>query len=155
MELEEQQLVIKWRSLGELKEKLRTILGELEIGTREKASQDISHSFSSTFSPGEPVPDEIKKVGLNKFGAAMLESLRHGHHGRSAAIDARRLAIEMKQRYPALFGRKDLGKIAHGTTHSNGESSWRRISWTDLSFILGGMIGKGNHRNSAVRIRFS
>jgi len=115
MDLEEQQLVIKWRSLAELKEKLRTILGELEIGTTGKVSQDVSATFSSTFSPGEPVPDEIRKVGLNKFSAAMVESLRHGHRGRSAAIDARRLAIEMKQRYPALFGRKDLGKIAHGT----------------------------------------
>jgi len=103
MELEEQQLVIKWRSLGELREKLRTILGELEAETTPKPS--IS----------EAIPKEIQELGLNTFSAAMLAVLHESHPGEAKAVDAARLAQELKDRFPLLFSKKSLGEIAHGT----------------------------------------
>jgi hypothetical protein len=110
MELEEQQIVIKWRSLGELKEKLRSILGELESTTESK---------NATYSPPpvatEISTDEVRKLGLSDFSAAMLTVLRDSHRGRSKAVAATDLAQEMKQRYPQLLRKKDLGQIAHGT----------------------------------------
>ena len=111
MEFEEQQLVIKWRSLGELKEKLRVILGELETGTGRRNSE----SSPSLQHYSEGIPDEVRKLGLNTFSAAMLAVLRDRHRGRSSAVDAKSLAQEMKQRYPLLFAKKDPGEVAHGT----------------------------------------
>lgn len=111
MDLEEQQLVIKWRSLGELKEKLKAILGELEsnLGHTGSARSPPLQSYS------EVIPEEVRKLGLNTFSAAMLSVLREAHSGKSNAIDAKGLAKEMKQQYPLLFAKKDLGEIAHGT----------------------------------------
>src|SRR5712692_245351 len=111
MDLEEQQLIIKWRSLNELKEKLRAILGELESNLSQKVS---------TYSPplqtySEAIPEEVRKLGLKTFSAAMLSVLRETHAGRPNAINAKNLAKEMKQRYPLLLAKKDLGEIAHGT----------------------------------------
>ncbi len=111
MDLEEQQFVIKWRSLNELKEKMRAILGELESNIGQKGS-----SYSpplQTYS--EAIPEEVRKLGLGTFSAAMLSVLREIHLGKSNAIDAKSLAKEMKQRYPLLLAKKDLGEIAHGT----------------------------------------
>ncbi len=109
MELEEQQIVIKWRSLGELKEKLRSILGELESSTEGKNAVEPPPATS------EIVADEVRKLGLGEFSEAMLAVLRDSHRGRSKAVAATDLAQEMKQRYPSLLRRKDLGQIAHGT----------------------------------------
>ena len=110
MELEEQQIVIKWRSLSELKEKLRSILGELESSTESK-----NVVYSPPAMTSEAVPDEVRKLGLNAFSAAMLAVLRDSHRGKSNAVAATDLAQEMKQRYPLLLRKKDLGQIAHGT----------------------------------------
>jgi len=111
MEFEEQQLVIKWRSVNELKEKLRTILGELDTATGQRASGQSSPLQSYS----ESIPPEVRKLGLNTFSAAMLAVLRDEHRGRPNAIDAKTLAQEMKQRYPLLFAKKDPGEVAHGT----------------------------------------
>jgi hypothetical protein len=111
MDLEEQQLVIKWRSLNELKEKLRAVLGELESNTGSKTSAQSPPLQSYS----EAIPDEIRKLGLNTFSSAMLSTLRETHVGRPNAIDAKNLAKEMKQRYPLLLAKKALGEIAHGT----------------------------------------
>ncbi len=111
MELEEQQLVIKWRSLNELKEKLRGVLGELEAATGQRAS-----GYSPPLqSHSESIPPEVRKLGLNTFSAAMLAVLRDGHQRKPNAIDAKGLAQEMKQRYSLLFAKKDPGQVAHGT----------------------------------------
>lgn len=111
MDLEEQQLVIKWRSLGELREKLRSILGELESPTDSK---------SPTISPNpvvgsEGIPEEVRKLGLSEFSAAMLAVIRDSHRGRANAVAATDLAQEMKDRYPQLLRRKDPSQVAHGT----------------------------------------
>ena len=110
MELEEQQIVIKWRSLSELKDKLRSILGELESGTESKIP-----IYSPPTTTSEVVPDEVRKLGLSEFSAAMLAVLKDSHRGKSNAIAATDLAREMKQRYPLLLRRKDPAQIAHGT----------------------------------------
>jgi hypothetical protein len=110
MELEEQQIVIKWRSLGELKEKLRSILGELESSTETK-----NVVYSPPAASSEIVSDEVRKLGLGEFSEAMLAVLRDSHRGRSKAVAATDLAQEMRQMYPSLLRRKDLGQIAHGT----------------------------------------
>ena len=110
MELEEQQIVIKWRSLGELKEKLRSILGELESSTESK-----NVSYSPPPATSEIDTDEVRKLGLGDFSAAMLAVLRDSHRGISKAVAATDLAQEMKQRFPQLLRKKDPGQIAHGT----------------------------------------
>ena len=104
MDLEEQQLVIKWRSLGELREKLKSILGDLE------ANASVTKAESS-----EKVPKEVEELGLNGFSAIMLTALRESHLGKDKAVSASQLATEMKKRYPIFFSKKDLGEIAHGT----------------------------------------
>ncbi|SRR5437867_1894424 len=111
MDLEEQQLIIKWRSLNELRDKLRAILGELESNLSVKASPRSLPLQSYT----ETIPEEVRKLGLNTFSAAMLSVLRETHVGRQNATDAKGLAREMKQRYPLLLSKKDFGEIAHGT----------------------------------------
>ena len=111
MELEEQQIVINWRSLGELKEKLRTILGELESPTESKV---LVKDPAPTSGFGG-VPEEVRKLGLSEFSAAMLAVIRESHRGRSNAVAATELAQEMKTRYPLLLRRKDPAQIAHGT----------------------------------------
>jgi hypothetical protein len=110
MELEEQQIVVKWRSLSELKEKLRSILGELESSTESKKV-----TYSPPTMTSEAVPDEVRKLGLSAFSAAMLAVLRESHRGKPNAIAATDLAREMKHRYPLLLGKKDPAQIAHGT----------------------------------------
>ena len=111
MDLEEQQLVIKWRSLSELKDKLKAVLGDLESNFGQKSS-----SYSPPLqSYSEAVPEEVRKLGLNTFSAAMLNILREAHIGKSNAVDAKSLAKEMKERYPLLLAKKELGEIAHGT----------------------------------------
>lgn len=111
MELEEQQLVIKWRSLNELKDKLRAVLVDLESSLGAKSSQH----YQSLQSYAEKIPEEVRKLGLSTFSAAMLSVLRETHVGKQNAIDARGLAREMKLRYPLLLSKKDFGAIAHGT----------------------------------------
>jgi hypothetical protein len=103
MELEEQQLVIKWRSLAELKEKMRALLGELE------------GEFTTRSPISEVIPTEIEQLGLNTFSAAMLAVLKELHKSEANAVDARKLAGEMKERFPLFFSKKSLGEIAHGT----------------------------------------
>ena len=111
MELEEQQLVIKWRSLNELRDKLRAMLGELEsnLGAKYSAHSPPLQNYTET------IPDEVRKLGLNTFSAAMLSTLRETHVGRSNATNAKNLAKEMKHRFPLLLSKRDLGEIAHGT----------------------------------------
>ena len=111
MDLEEQQLVIKWRNLGELREKLRAILGELESNIPSKTPTYPTVTTTSS----EAIPEEVRKLGLNTFSAAMIAVLREAHQGKSNSVDAKSLAKEMKQRYPLLLAKKDLGEIAHGT----------------------------------------
>ena len=111
MDLEEQQLVIKWRSMSELKEKLHAVLADLEAS----AGQFVSDHSPPSQSRSESIPPEVRKLGLNTFSAAMLAVLREEHRGRSNATDAKTLAQEMKQRYSLLFAKKDPGEVAHGT----------------------------------------
>src|SRR2546428_12974821 len=111
MDLEEQQIVIKWRNLGELREKLRAILGELESNIPSKPPTYPTVTTTSS----EAIPEEVRKLGLNTFSAAMIAVLREAHQGKSNSVDAKSLAKEMKQRYPLLLTKKDLGEIAHGT----------------------------------------
>ena len=111
MELEEQQLVIRWRNVNELKEKLHAVLEDLESATGQRTSAH-SPPLQSHF---EGIPPEVRKLGLNTFSAAMLAVLREEHRGRANATDAKTLAQEMKQRYPLLFAKKDPGQVAHGT----------------------------------------
>jgi hypothetical protein len=119
MALEEQQIVIKWRSLSELKEKLKSMLGELDPSALPPDAQaGVSSSVSAS---GETIPDEVRKLDLSPFSEAMLTVLKDGHRGRSNAVDARSLAKEMKARYPRLFSRKEIGAIAHGTIFPGGK----------------------------------
>ena len=111
MDLEEQQLVIKWRSLNELRDKLRAILGELDSNLAVKSAPPSVPLQSYS----EIIPEEVRKLGLSTFSAAMLSVLRENHVGKQNAIDAKGLAKEMKQRYPLLLSKKDLGNVAHGT----------------------------------------
>ena len=80
----------------------------------------LREALSASNSPplqsySEIIPDEVQKLGLNRFSAAMLNVLRENHAGRTNAIDAKGLAKEMKQRYSLFLGKKELGAIAHGT----------------------------------------
>jgi hypothetical protein len=111
LELEEQQLVIRWRNVNELKDKLHAVLDDLESATGQRAFANSPPLQSHS----ESIPPEVRKLGLNTFSAAMLAVIREEHRGRPNATDAKTLAQEMKQRYPLLFAKKDPGEVAHGT----------------------------------------